>query len=58
MITIYAQSFMTATRTGDVRMKGARPDEPAMGRRRWLPLGRWGRAKSRCADPAQLGRQP
>jgi len=53
MITIYAQSFMTATRTGCVRMKDAAPAKPATGRRRWLPLGRWGRAKNRRMNPAR-----
>ena len=53
MLTIYAQSFMTATRTGCVRMRDAAPVKPAAEPRRWRPLGRWGRAKSRSMVPAQ-----
>lgn len=54
MIDIYAQSFMTATRTGCVRMKDAAPLAAADKRRRWLPRGHWWLAKSRCKDPSQL----
>ena len=53
MISIYAKSFMTATRTGCVRMKDAAPVQPAAEPRRWLPLGRWGRAPRRRMVPAQ-----
>lgn len=42
MITIYAQSFMTAARTGGVRIKDAPPPRPAPMRRRWLLLRRRG----------------
>ncbi|WP_165978951.1 hypothetical protein [Antarcticimicrobium luteum] len=54
MITIYAQSFMTATRTGCVRMRGVPPAKPAGQRRRWLPKGHWWVEKSRCKDPTRL----
>lgn len=54
MINVYAQSFMTATRTGCVRMKDTPPAKPATPRRRWLPLGHWWLSKSRCKDPSLL----
>lgn len=54
MLNIYAQSFMTATRTGCVRMKDAPAAKPARQRRRWLPEGHWWLAKTRCIDPCRL----
>ncbi|GAA6202001.1 hypothetical protein [Aquicoccus sp. SU-CL01552] len=53
MLTIYARSFMTATRTGCVQMKDAAPVKPAVEPRRWRLLRRWGRAPSRSMVPAQ-----
>ena len=47
MLGIYAQSFMTATRTGTVRVKDVPPAKPR--RARW-----WHRAKTRCIDPGSL----
>ena len=42
MITIYAQSFMTATRTGGIRQKDTAVTSPATGRRRWFAWAhRW-----------------
>ena len=54
MLNIYARSFMTATRTGCVRMRDVPPARPAGRRRRWLPGGHWWLAKTHCKDPSQL----
>lgn len=54
MIKIYAQSFMTATRTGGVPMRDVPPAKPAARRRRWLPAGHWWLSSGRGKDPARL----
>lgn len=54
MINIYAQSFMTATRTGCVRMKDAPAARQHGKRRRWLPKGHWWLNKSHCKAPESL----
>lgn len=55
MISIYAQSFMTATRTGCIRMSDAPPAKEVRAKRRWLPKGHWWLAnKTRCKDPRSL----
>lgn len=48
MINIYAQTFMTATRTGCVRLKDF-PSAPDHKRHRWFR-----RTHARCIDPAKL----
>lgn len=54
MINIYARSFMTATRTGCVRMTDVPPAQTPRNRRRWLPEGHWWLKKTRCKDPRRL----
>jgi hypothetical protein len=48
MLNIYAQSFMTATRSGCIRMRDV-PSVPHEKRHRWFA-----RRKTRCIDPAKL----
>ena len=40
MLNIYAQAFMTATRTNTTLVRDAQP-EPNPVKRRWLPKGHW-----------------
>ncbi|WP_186766305.1 hypothetical protein [Falsiphaeobacter marinintestinus] len=54
MINIYAQSFMTATRTDCVRMRDARKPDAAKPKRRWLPEGHWWTQKTHCKSPGDL----
>ncbi|KHA50946.1 hypothetical protein [Sulfitobacter geojensis] len=48
MLNIYAQSMLTATRSGCVRLREAASAAPAK-RRRWFS-----RRKTICIDPAKL----
>jgi len=48
MLNIYARTFITATRTGCVRLRDM-PVNPPAARRRWFL-----RPKTRCIDPAKL----
>lgn len=48
MLNIYAQSFMTATRTDCIRMRDVPPVAQAK-RYNWFS-----RRKTRCIDPAKL----
>lgn len=53
MLGIFAQSFMTATRTGTVPMRDA-PSTGAKKPARWLPEGHWWRKAPREIDPRRL----
>ena len=48
MLNIYAKTFMTATRTGCVRLREVPPAQEEK-RHRWFS-----RRKTRCIDPAKL----
>ena len=48
MINIYAQTFMNATRTGEIRMQDV-PSVPETKRHHWFT-----RRKTRCIDPKNL----
>lgn len=53
MLGILAHSFMTATRTGQVRVRPVPPKKPAE-KSRWLPESHWWRQADRCIDPNRL----
>ena len=53
MLTIYAKSFMTATRLNTPKLRDApRPDAPK--RRRWLPENHWWLRGGRDVDVENL----
>ncbi len=54
MINIYAQSFMTATRTSGARMTETPRPSPAGQRRRWLPKARPWLKMARGTAPRDL----
>lgn len=53
MLGIFAHSFMTATRTGDVPMRSVSP-KATKRPGRWLPKGHWWRETPRAIDPMKF----
>jgi hypothetical protein len=54
MLGIYANSFMTATRTGCTKVRDLPASSPPARKRRWLPEGHWWLGNSRCIDLDRL----
>lgn len=54
MINIYAQSFMTATRTPKVTLRDAPKPGKAQRKSKWLPNGHWWLKPTDYKDPGKL----
>ncbi len=52
MLNIYAQTFMTATRTNNPALRDYRGERKK--RRQWLPSGHWWLKPERELDPKDL----
>ncbi len=52
MLTIYAKSFMTATRLDAPHIRDA--PKPSAPKRRWLPVGHWWLQNKRDIDLCEL----
>jgi hypothetical protein len=53
MLRIYANAFMTATRTNTVKLRDI-PPKPAHKESRWLPAGHWWLRPARDVDLTKL----